>query len=59
MLRRAVPQTLEPWTNEDQLDDVVFSAISEVPMERMGVGVVRQGLPFDVEDFMRRVREAA
>jgi hypothetical protein len=28
-------------------------------MEWMGVGIVRQGPPFDFEDFMRRVREAA
>ena len=47
---------LEPWTKEDQLDDAVFRAIAEVPMEWMGREIGRQGLPFDFEDFMRRVR---
>ena len=46
----------EPWTKEDQLDDAVFRAIAEVPMEWMGRETGRQGLPFDFEDFMRRVR---
>jgi len=28
-------------------------------MEWIGVGVVRKGLPFDIEDFMSRVSGAA
>ena len=59
MVQHGAPELLEPWTKNDQLDDVVFRAIGEVPMEWMGVGKPRKGLPFDVEDFLRRVREAA
>jgi hypothetical protein len=36
----------------------VFRAAAEIPMEWMGVGIVRRGLPFDPDDFLRRVREA-
>jgi hypothetical protein len=57
LMRQVMPQTLAPWTNEDQLDDAVFRAIAEVPME--WIEGPRQDLPFDIEDFMRRVREAA
>jgi len=59
MLRHVAPQLLEPWTKKDQLDDAVFRAVAQVPMEWVGVGIVHKGLAFDIEDFMRRVREAA
>jgi hypothetical protein len=39
--------------------DAVFRAAAEIPMEWIGVGIVRHGLPFDPDDFVRRVREAA
>lgn len=58
MVRHVVPEALAPWTKEDQLDDAVFRAIAGVPMEWIGEGG-RKGWPFDVEDFVRRVREAA
>jgi hypothetical protein len=56
VLRHSAPEVLEPWTKEDQLDDVIFRTMAEIPMEWIGVGVSRQGLPFDVEDFVRRLR---
>jgi hypothetical protein len=49
----------EPWTKDGELTEPVFRAAAQVPMEWIGVGVVRQGLPFDLEDFMRRVSGAA
>jgi hypothetical protein len=59
MLIRHAPEQLAPWLKEGNPDDAVFRAIAQVPMEWMGVGIVRNGLPFDTEDFMRRVNEAA
>jgi hypothetical protein len=35
------------------LDDKVYNAAATVPMEWMGVGIVRQALPFDLEEFLR------
>jgi hypothetical protein len=43
---------------KDKLD-AVFLAAATIPMEWIGVEIVRQGLPFDLEDFMRRVSAAA
>ena len=43
---------------QDKLD-VVFLTAATIPMEWIGVGVVRKGLPFDIEEFMRRVSGTA
>jgi len=58
VVQHASPEALAPWTKDERLDDAVFRAIAETPMEWMGVGVPRQGLPFDADDFIRRLREA-
>jgi hypothetical protein len=58
MVRHVAPDLLKPWTTEDGLEDVVFRAIAEIPMEWIGEGV-RSGWPFDPDEFLRRVREAA
>jgi hypothetical protein len=59
VVEHASPEALAPWTKDERLDDAVFRAIAEVPMEWMGVGAPRHDLPFDVDDFLHRVREAA
>jgi hypothetical protein len=56
MFRYAAPELMDPLL-PDKLD-VVFLAAAEIPMEWIGVGVPRQGFPFDADDFIRRVREA-
>ena len=56
ILQRAAPAIMEPLI-ADKLDAVLLAA-SEIPMEWLGVGIERHGLPFDVDDFLRRVREA-
>src|ERR1700693_4732467 len=53
ILRMLASEVMEPLIH-DKLD-TVFQAAAQIPMEWIGVGVVRQGLPFDFEDFMRRV----
>ena len=37
--------------------DAVFLTAAQIPMEWLGQQV-RQGLPFDADDFVRRVSEA-
>ena len=44
---------LGPWLKEDQLEEVVFAAAAKIPMEWMGVGIVRDGPPLDVNEFVR------
>lgn len=59
VLQHASPEALAPWTKDEQIDDAVFRAIAETSMEWMGLGAPRQGFPFDPNDFLRRVSEAA
>lgn len=49
---------LTPWIHNGELDGALFRAAAQTPMEWIGVGVERQGLPFDLEEFLRRAREA-
>ena len=44
---------LGPWLREDQLEDVVFTAAAKIPMEWMGVGIVRDGPALDLDEFLR------
>jgi hypothetical protein len=46
---------LTPWTHNGELDDAVLQVAATFPMKRMGVGVVHEGLPFDVEEFLKQV----
>jgi|SRR5579864_182435 len=57
LLNLAAPDRLSPWTKQGQLDDAVFSAAAKMPVQWMEVGVVRQGFPFDVAEFFRRLHE--
>jgi hypothetical protein len=33
----------------------VIQIAATFPMKRMGVGVVHEGLPFDVEEFLKQI----
>jgi hypothetical protein len=57
ILRLIQPDVMDPLIQDKP--KAVFRAAAEIPMEWMGVGTPRHGLPFDAEDFLRRVREAA
>lgn len=56
ILQRIAPEMMDPLI-ADKLD-AVLAVASEIPMEWIGEGG-RSGLPFDPDDFVRRVREAA
>lgn len=51
-------EQLAPWMNNEELSDALFRATAQTSMEWIGVGIERQGLPFDMEEFLRRTREA-
>jgi hypothetical protein len=55
MLRRILPDIMERLI-QGKLD-AVLRAASEIPMEWIGA-TVHHGLTFDLDDFVRRVREA-
>lgn len=47
---------LAPWVKDEQIADAVFRTMATIPMEWIG-HTERESLPFDVEDFFRRLRE--
>lgn len=57
MLDMVAHEQLAAWKKDGQVDDSVFRTAATIPMEWMGVGIVRQGPPFDVDEFFRRLRE--
>jgi hypothetical protein len=55
-VRHIFPEVMDPLM-KDKLD-AVLAVASEVPMKWIG-GTVHHGWPFDPDDFVRRVHEAA
>jgi hypothetical protein len=53
LVNQIAPEQLARFTREGQPDDAVFHAAAKVPAEWMGVGMVRESLPFDVNEFLR------
>jgi len=59
MLTQIAPELLVRFTRDGQPDDAVFRAAAKVSAEWMGVGIVREGPPFDVNEFLRLCDEGA
>jgi hypothetical protein len=53
MMTQFEPEKIAPFLQNGQPTDGVFRAAAKVPMEWMGAGIVRQGLPFDPNEFVR------
>ena len=56
VLHRVAQEQMAPWMKNEQVSDDVFRTIAKIPMEWIG-HTPREGLPFDVEEFFRRLRE--
>ena len=56
MLTHVAQQQLTPWLRDGKIADPVFRAMASIPMEWVG-SEVKQSLPFDVEEFLRRLNE--
>ena len=50
-MSRIVPEQFAAVTKDGQPIDAAFRAAAKVSAEWMGVGVVRQGPPFDMNEF--------
>jgi hypothetical protein len=48
---------LTPWTHEG--DDALFQVAATFPMKKMDVGVVYNGLPFDLQVFLAEIGNAS
>jgi hypothetical protein len=55
MMMQMMPDMLAQWTHDGDLDDAVFQVAATFPMEKMRTGVVREGPPFDVEEFVKQI----
>lgn len=53
LMTQIAPERLERFMREGQLNDSVFLAAAKVPAEWMGVGIVREGPPFEFNEFFR------
>jgi hypothetical protein len=52
-----LPAQVSSRMKDGQLDDAVFRAAATVSMEWTGVGVVRDGLPFNMDEFARLIAQ--
>jgi len=48
---------LTPWLHDGELPDAVFNLAATFPMNRLSVGKVNQGLPFDVQEFIEQLEQ--
>jgi hypothetical protein len=55
-LNRSVQERLATWVKDEEVSDAVFRTMATTPMEWIG-HTEREGLPYNVEEFFRRLRE--
>ena len=55
ILTQVQPEPLARWTHDGEFDDAVFQIAATFPMEKMRTDAVREGLPFDVEEFVKQI----
>jgi hypothetical protein len=56
VLNQLAQEQLAPWLKDEEVSDAVFQTMATIPMEWIG-HTEREGLPFDVDDFFRRLSE--
>jgi hypothetical protein len=56
VLNQIAQEQLAPWVKNEEISDAVFRTMATIPMEWIG-HTEREGLPFDVEEFVRRLSE--
>ena len=57
LMNRIASEQFAAFTRDGQPVDAAFRAAAKVPAESMGVGIVREGPPFDVNEFVRMCGE--
>lgn len=58
VLNRFAHDQFAPWVNNEEFADAVFRTMAAIPMEWIGHSD-REGLPFDVEEFFRRLTDGS
>ena len=57
LLKFVAPDKIAPWLRDSHPDDALFRVAAVMPLRWPEVGFVRDGFPFDIDDFFRTVRE--
>ena len=47
---------LTPWSHRGELDDAVFQIAATFPMKKLPIGLVKNGLPLDVQELVKQIR---
>jgi hypothetical protein len=47
---------LTPWSHGGKLDDAVFQIAATFPMKKLPIGLVKNGLPLDVQELVKQIR---
>ena len=55
---RFAPGLFAPWVKDEQVSDAVFRTTATIPMKWVGPPP-QEDLPYDVEEFFRRLREGS
>jgi hypothetical protein len=45
-----------PWIHDGEPEEVVFKIVASIPMVELQPGVVQEGLPIDVEELIRQIK---
>ena len=56
VLKQFAQERLADWIKDDGVSEAVFQTMATIPMEWIG-RTEREGLPFDLEEFFRRLKE--
>ena len=46
---------LMPWSHQGELHDAVFQITATFPMKKLPVGLLKNGLPFDVQELVKQI----
>jgi len=46
---------LTPWSHGGELDDAVFQITATFPMKKLPIGLVKNGLPLDVQELVKQI----
>jgi hypothetical protein len=55
LLQMVPAKPLTPWSHDGEFDDAVFQVAATFPMKKLPVGIEQNGLPFDVQEFVKQI----
>jgi hypothetical protein len=55
VLQMLPEKPLTTWSHEGELDDAVFQIAATFPMKKVPVGLVKNGLPFDLQELVKQI----